>query len=187
MTAAPRFALRSWTLHPADVDALFDMYSRADVRRYIGDGRVMRDRAEAVAMVERWQAGASGALGVWAIESPDDGLLGSILLKHIPWSADAAEPGTPEDIEIGWHLHPRAWGRGYATAAASAVLADAWAAGIPRVVAVTNPANAASQHVCARLGMRRLGRSTKYYDTECELFELARPTPVDSVLGPEPV
>src|SRR3546814_10249798 len=115
-----------------------------EVQRYIGrTPRVMTDPAEARATVERWRGLQDGVLGVRAITTHDGERIGSLLLKRIAWSADAVAPGTPEDIEIGWHLNPRAWGHGYASEAAAAVLEQAWAAGIRRVVAVTNPANAA--------------------------------------------
>lgn len=55
-------------------------------------------------------------------------------------------------------------GRGYATEAADAVLRDAFGRGLPRVLAVTEPDNHASQAVCRRLGMTALGRTTRYYD-----------------------
>ncbi|KAA9155870.1 GNAT family N-acetyltransferase [Microbacterium lushaniae] len=172
----PRLTLRVWTTDADDVAFVFDMYSRMEVQRYLGrNPRVLTDLAEARAMVGRWAALEEGALGVRAITTHDGERLGSLLLKRIPWSADAAAPGTPEDIEIGWHLHPDAWGHGYAAEAAAAVLPLAWAAGIPRVVAVTNPANAASQSVCRRIGMRALGPTDRYYDTTCELFELVAP------------
>lgn len=169
-----RLVLRAWTSDPDDLDFLYDMYARADVRRYLGDGRTMTDPAEATAMLTRWQALADGVRGVRAVTTPQGRRLGSILLKDIPWSADSEEAadGMPPDVEIGWHFHPDAWGAGYAGEAAAAVLADAWAAGIARVVAVTNPANAASQRVCLRLGMTHLGRTDRYYDAVCELFEI---------------
>ena len=44
---------------------------------------------------------------------------------------------------------------GYVAEAARAVLDHVLASGLPRVVAVTDPANSASQAVCERIGMRR--------------------------------
>lgn len=73
---------------------------------------------------------------------------------------------------VGWHLHPDAWGQGYATEAAEAVLHDAFGRGLARVVAVTDPDNHASQAVCRRLGMTASGRTAKYYDAVHELFEM---------------
>ncbi|RIJ58216.1 N-acetyltransferase, partial [Clavibacter phaseoli] len=79
------------------------------------------------------------------------------------------------ETEIGWHLHPDAWGRGVATEAARRVLAHAAEGGLARVLAVTNPANAPSQAVCRRIGMRPLGRTRAYYDADCELFRVDLP------------
>ena len=97
-------------------------------------------------------------------------MLGNLLLKPILLST--CEPSDrPNDVEIGWHLHPDAWGQGYATEAAEAVLDDAFSRGLAKVLAVTNPDNHASQAVCRRLGMTHLGCTTRYYDTPNELFE----------------
>ena len=65
--------------------------------------------------------------------------------------------------------------RGLADYFSKAKIADAWDAGLDRVVAVTNPANTASMAVCRRIGMTHLGQSDAYYDTVCELFEARRP------------
>ncbi|PJI94663.1 GNAT family N-acetyltransferase [Luteimicrobium subarcticum] len=171
----PRLVLRPWDpSDPADVDFLFDTYSRWDVQRYIGRvPRVMEDRAEAVTLARRWSDTAyQQPLGIRAVTRASDGQrLGSVLLKPIPASGTADPPQPSGDVEIGWHLHPDAWGHGYATEAASAVLAAGFASGLDRVVAVTHPDNVASQAVCRRLGMRSLGLSDAYYDVTCALFE----------------
>jgi RimJ/RimL family protein N-acetyltransferase len=172
---SPRLRLRGWT--PADVDPLFDLYSREEVQRYIGPvPRVMTDRAEAQERLDRLAAHPLPApLGVWAVAREDDGhLLGVLLLKSIPASGTGTPPQPSGDVEIGWHFHPDAWGQGYATEAAGRVLAHAFDSGLTRVVAVTNPANSASQQVCRRLGMTHEGRTDRYYDATCELFTIVR-------------
>lgn len=168
-----RLTLRSWTL--GDADFVFDMYSRLEVRRYIGHApTVMQERDEAVRLLERWSELQDPVHHVWAVERTDDEqLLGALLLKSIPASGTGDAPSG--DTEIGWHFHPRAWGHGYASEAAARVLTHAWDAGLDRVVAVTNPANTASMAVCRRIGMTHLGQSDAYYDTVCELFEARRP------------
>jgi RimJ/RimL family protein N-acetyltransferase len=173
-----RLRLRAWSYE--DADFLYDMCSRWEVQRFIGtEPRVMADRIEAVASIERRRALSHPVHGIWAIETlADHVLVGNLLLKPIPMSGgQALVPAV--DVEIGWHLHPRTWGHGYATEAGAAVLTHAFAAGLSRVIAVTAPENVASQAVCGRLGMRHLGQSRAYYNSTCELFEAAQaPTDV---------
>ncbi len=165
----PRLTLRPW--QPDDADAVLDIYSRWDVMRYVGTTpRVLEHRDEVLARVAAapWAEVDDGTHGVWVRVVPraDDGAglpdgapVGTILLKSIPASG-TGEPLQPSgDTEIGWHFHPAAWGRGYASEAASAVLAHAFARGLDRVVAVTHPDNAASQAVCRRIGMTPRGRT----------------------------
>ncbi len=169
-----RLELRPWTDSPADLAFLFDMYAREAVQRYIGTTpRLMQSTDEARERVERWRGMDDGCRGVWAVTLHDGTRLGTVLCKHIPWSSHAAPEGAPQDTEIGWHFHPDAWGHGYATEAATAAARRAFAAGLDRLVAVTNPANAASQRVCRRIGMSAEGLTDRYYDATCELFALA--------------
>lgn len=161
--------LREWTRSTEDRDFLFDMYRRPEVRRWIGDGRTMTDATEVDALLDRWAALADGVLGVRAVTTRAGARLGSVLLKRIPWSNGGGD-ARPADVEIGWHFHPDAWGAGSATTAAAAVLALAHAAGIPRVIAVTHPENAASGAVAERLSMVPHGRTDDYYDTTCLLY-----------------
>ena len=44
--------------------------------------------------------------------------VGTVPLKPLPDGAG--------EIEIGWHLHPDSWGRGFATETARALLARGW-------------------------------------------------------------
>ncbi len=58
-----------------------------------------------------------------------------------------------EDVDLGYAFLPRHRGQGYAFEAARAVVAHARALGIPRLVAITTPGNAASIALLLRLGM----------------------------------
>lgn len=169
-----RLALRPWK--DDDVDFVYDLYSRWVVQRFIGTTpTVMESRTEAVERVKRFQALDHPIHGVWAVTRKEDGLpVGTLLLKPIPASGE--EPLEPSsDVEIGWHFHPDHWGNGYATEAAAAVLEHAFAAGLEQVVAVTNPANEASQSVCRRIGMEHQGQTEDYYNATCEFFTVAKP------------
>lgn len=174
-----RLLLRAWTR--ADTDFVFDTYSRWEVQRFIGVvPRVMADRGEAEAAIARWRALDDHRVhGVWAVQRRDGDalgpLLGTLLLKPIPASSDQGPLPASGDVEIGWHFHPDAWGRGYATEAAARVLAHAFAAGLAEVVAVTNPSNTASRAVAERIGMQHQGQTARYYDATCELFTATAP------------
>lgn len=170
-----RLSLRPFAVE--DADFIFDMYSRWQVQRFIGrEPRVMTDRTEAEALVARQAALDHPVHGVWMITDRDSGSpFGVVLLKPLPASGPEAPLLPSGEIEIGWHLHPDAWGHGYASEAARSVLDHAFAAGLPRVMAVTHKDNAASQAVARRIGMRDEGSTTSYYNTTCELFRIDHP------------
>lgn len=70
------------------------------------------------------------------------------IAPHIP-----AAPG----VEIGWRLVRDAWGHGYASEAARAVLCDGFARhGWTEVLSYTAPENLRSQAVMSRLGLSRV-------------------------------
>ncbi len=136
----------------------------------------MTSRAEAIAVISRWQGMEHPIHAIRAVTDADTGeIFGNLLLKSIPASS-AATPLEPSgDTEIGWHFHPNAWRRGYATEAAAAVLAEGWKTGLDRVVAVTTPSNRPSQRVCLRIGMTHNGRTDQYYNSVSELFVAVAP------------
>lgn len=169
--AGDRLVLRPW--RDEDADFLLDLESRWEVVRFLGaHPATMTTRADALASISRRRAVDHPVHGIWAIAAADGQLVGNLLLKPIRLSAGVSSDGSPE-VEIGWHLHPDAWGHGYATEAARAVLHDVFGRGLERVLAVTDPGNHASQAVCRRLGMTSLGRTARYYDSVNELFEIS--------------
>ena len=81
-----------------------------------------------------------------------------------PWAPEGW-PGT----EVGWGLHPSAWGRGYATEAAEACMDFAFdSLGWNDVIHMIAPGNAASQAVASRLGSRNL-RPGRLPDVDVDL------------------
>jgi RimJ/RimL family protein N-acetyltransferase len=64
--------------------------------------------------------------------------------------------GDAKDLEIGWWLGRRYWGRGLATEAARAALQDVFdRAGLDRIVSIARPANTASIRIMEKLGLKR--------------------------------
>jgi RimJ/RimL family protein N-acetyltransferase len=162
MIGTERLLIRPWSLD--EVDRLFDLYRRREVTRWFAPAP-MRDRAEAVERIERNLAGlaADPRFGSWAVVERDSGVpAGTVVLKRLP-KGDG-------EIEIGWHLHPDRWGRGYASEAARALLARGFADGLQEVWAVTDPANHRSMAVCRRIGLRLLGITSRWYGEPSMMF-----------------
>jgi RimJ/RimL family protein N-acetyltransferase len=149
-----RLELRRFTA--ADLEPLLDVFGDAEVMRYVGAERRPLGREQVEALLARADADWSEhGFGLLAITERDTGrLVGEAGLQHL-------EAGP--DIEMGYTLARAAWGRGYATEAARAVVRWGFAGlRLHRIVAVADPANAASLHVLDKLGMTRHGRRECY-------------------------
>ena len=82
--------------------------------------------------------------GLWAVEA-DGRFIGFVGLN---------EPNFMPGVEIGWRLAREAWGHGYATEAARAVLAFARdELGLDEVISFTSTTNVRSRRVMERIGM----------------------------------
>jgi RimJ/RimL family protein N-acetyltransferase len=88
--------------------------------------------------------------GFWAAERKADGQV--VGLAGLLTMGEDLPPGPA--LEIGWRFAAEAWGQGFATEAASAALAWAFAnTDAPEVVAITARTNLRSQGVMRRIGM----------------------------------
>jgi len=166
-----RLRIRDWTAD--DAPAALDLQGRLEVMKWLGDGppQLCTDLDDARARIERWRGRADPPLGHWAVEVADSGplhgrVIGSVLLVPLP-NGDG-------EVEIGWHLHPGAWGHGYATESARAVLRHGFEAGLAEIHAVTHLDNGPSQAVCRRIGMEHRGVIEKWYAGPSEHFALTR-------------
>ena len=149
-----RLALRRFTA--ADLEPLLGVFGDPEVMRYVGAERRPLRRSQVSALMSRSGADWSEhGFGLLAIVERDSGRLsGEAGLQHL-------EAGP--DIELGYTLARAAWGGGYATEAARAVLRWGFAGlHLHRIVAVADPANAASLRVLDKLGMTRRGRRECY-------------------------
>lgn len=146
MIETPRLILRGW--READVAPFHAMGQDEEVMRYLGPLMTL-DQARAAYQRCVARQAESGCC-FWAIERKNDGaFLGFCGLQK---GYDFLEG----EIEIGWRLRREAWGQGYAREAAAASLAWGWATlDIPRITAITVPANHRSWNLMERLGMTR--------------------------------
>jgi RimJ/RimL family protein N-acetyltransferase len=143
-----RLALRRFT--PEDADWFAALYSDEDVTRYLGG---TRDRAGADELLNarildyyRQHPG----LGIWiTVERSTGRRLGFHLLNHIQGESI---------IQVGFTLEKPAWGKGYATEMAAAVLRYGFSdLALPRIAGMANLENRASQHVLGKIGLHRRG------------------------------
>lgn len=144
-----RLRLRAFV--PGDVDAVFDYRRREDVTQYLTDPPMNRQRCAEIVGARMGQSRlvAEGDKIFLAVERRSDAaMLGEVTL--ILRGLEARQG------EIGYILHPRHHGQGYATEATQALLALAFdGARLHRVYARCDVRNAASYGVMERLGMRR--------------------------------
>jgi ribosomal-protein-alanine N-acetyltransferase len=84
--------------------------------------------------------------------------------------------------EIGFILHPRCWGQGFAAEACLAVIAHVFATyALDAITADVDPRNEASLRLLGRLGFVETGRANATYEIEGEISDsiymaLPRPT-----------
>lgn len=147
-----RLVLRGWT--EADREPFAAMNADPEVMEHFP---ATLTRAGSDAYVDRIEAGfASHGFGLWVVEV-DGGFVGFTGLAvprfHVGWMAGREQPV----VEVGWRFARAAWGHGYATEAARAALAFAFASvGRHEVVSFTTVGNLRSQAVMRRLDMSRL-------------------------------
>ncbi|MGH2942404.1 MAG: GNAT family N-acetyltransferase [Solirubrobacteraceae bacterium] len=143
-----RLVLRAYDC--TDLDELHAaLYSDDDAMRLLGGPRDLAGTRAALerSMTQQERAGFS----FWPVIERESGLLvGEAGL--FPLAPDGP------DVALGYAFGARHWGRGYATEAAGAVLAEAFGPlGMERVVAITREANQGSRRVLSKLGFRMEG------------------------------
>jgi RimJ/RimL family protein N-acetyltransferase len=144
-----RLLLRPY--RPDDLDALLDLFGRAEVSRYLLWEPM--DREAATVLLGRRLTGSRIAKegdGILLVvtERASDRFVGEVMLRL---TSAASRQG-----EIGWSIHPDMQGRGYATEAAREMLRLGFdGLGLHRIMADSDPRNAASIKVMEKLGMRR--------------------------------
>lgn len=144
----PRLLLRRW--RSEDLGPFAAMNADPEVMEHF-PACLTRDESDAlVAQIE--EGFAARGFGLWAVVA-DGALIGFTGL-----SVPAFEAPFLPSVEVGWRLARAAWGRGYATEAATAALGAAFGPlQLPEVVSFTATTNPRSQAVMSRTGMTPAG------------------------------
>ncbi|SNY23262.1 GNAT family N-acetyltransferase [Paractinoplanes atraurantiacus] len=140
-----RLILRQW--RDDDLDAWAELNADPEVREFFPS---VLTREQSRGSLEHFRAElAERGWGWWAVEAPDEGgLIGMAGLD--PVDEEVPFHGT----EAGWRLARKAWGKGYATEAASAVLEYGFTQlRLPEILAIAAAGNVRSHAVMRRLGM----------------------------------
>jgi RimJ/RimL family protein N-acetyltransferase len=150
-----RLGIRAF--EPEDLHALHAVYGDPEVTRWIPAYPTLEHTRRALDLHVR--GARDGGPAFWAvIERSSGDLIGDAGLAPLD--------GGP-DIELGYTLGRRWWGRGYATEAARACLAEAFGPlGVERAVALIRPGNRASIRVAEKIGLRHEGHRSAHGGAE---------------------
>ncbi|RKT19632.1 RimJ/RimL family protein N-acetyltransferase [Streptomyces sp. 1114.5] len=145
-----RLVLRPFADTEADVDGLFALDSDPEVMRFINGGKPTTREAIRARTLPRLlhDHPSIGTRGFWAAEEKATGtFLGWFELRPL------TEDG-PLEVELGYRLNRSAWGRGYATEGARALIDKAFTdLGVQRVTANTMAVNTRSRRVMEKSGL----------------------------------
>jgi RimJ/RimL family protein N-acetyltransferase len=164
--AAERLVLREW--ESGDAPSALAAYGDEQVARWLAPAMDRIQDTDAMrALLEQWRAEDAHMLspaGRWAIERREDGqIVGGASLLPLP---------PDEEFEIGWALHPQAWGYGYATESGLALARWAFSQGIEQVIALVRPANTRAAATVSRIGMEWVGETEKYHGLRLQEYRL---------------
>jgi len=148
MIETARLILRPW--RDSDLSLFAEQNADPVVMRYLVGPLTRQQSDDYVAQAVRHLAETGYCK--WAVEAPGVApFIGAVGLSRVKFDASF----TPA-VEVAWRLHRNYWGRGYATEAARAAIADGFTRiGLNEIVALTTLGNTASQRVMERLGMTR--------------------------------
>ena len=146
----PRLILRRFTMD--DLDDVFALDSDPEVMFFITGGRGTPRAELETEYLPPWlgyYARDGGRFGFWATDLRDTG-------EFIGWfHLRPGEDDAPGEAELGYRLRRDAWGKGYASEGARALVDKAFAElGVDRVRAETMVVNTASRRVMEKAGLR---------------------------------
>ncbi len=151
----PRVLLRPW--RDDDLAPFARMNADRDVMAFLLKP-LGREESDALAARIRTALARDG-IGLFALEVPGIAFAGFVGMAPAPPFVIGVPGIAADSREIGWRLARPAWGRGYATEAATLVLQHALdVLGWNQVISFTAQTNLRSQAVMQRIGLRRRGR-----------------------------
>lgn len=141
-----RLRLREFTLD--DGELMLEILNEPGFVRFVADRGVRTPQEAAEYLAEKILPSYDGyGFGFYVVERKEDGrpigMCGLIKREAL------------DDVDVGFSIFERFWGRGYATEAGRAVMQYGLTKlGLPRIVAITAPDNVRSAAVLEKLGLK---------------------------------
>ncbi len=158
-----RLILRERTLN--DLEYCLDMDRDDEVVKFIPvikelvDGPLASKEKHIQFIKDRMEAKYPKGMGYWTIETKSNEFVGWIMLIPID--------GVGPEIEMGWRLNRKSWGKGYATEAAKVILQYALEhLDLQEIVADINKHNRGSIRVAEKLGFTNEGTYANNSETD---------------------
>ena len=141
----PRLILRRFT--EADASLIYELNSQPEVVRYVHEPTLQNEAHARQIIRDIILPQYNNNLGRWAIHTKeDDQFIGWCGLKYLE---------EQDEIDLGYRLHPFAWGRGYATEAAKHTLDHGFTQlHLKEIVGKAHAENTGSINVLQKIGMQ---------------------------------
>jgi RimJ/RimL family protein N-acetyltransferase len=156
VVVTPRLRLRRFTA--ADLDDLVALDADPEVMRYLTGGRPTPRASVAAEVLPKIMRGYARGGGRFAAIARARG-------EFLGWVALDQSDGAPDEPELGYRLRRSAWGHGYATEGARALVDLAFTElGAVRVWAQTMAVNTRSRRVMEAVGLHHVGTQHLHFD-----------------------
>lgn len=159
-----RLLIRRFT--PGDAEAFLPLVSLPEVLRYTGE-QPLGSADEVIELLKARQLRDYERYGygrMACIEKATGRLIGFSGLKYLD---------DMDDTDVGYRFLPDAWGKGYATESAAAIMQDQSATfGLTRIIGLVEPKNHGSVRVLQKLGLTHERRVAADHHGELDLYAI---------------
>ena len=157
--------LKASKLSPDDLDDLVQLHLDVEVSRFLGGVRT--PEATAAYLETNLRHWSDHGVGLWTLKTGDGAFVGRAGLRYV-------EVEGVRELEIAYTFIRSAWGHGYATETAAALVAI-WKARRPEpsLVGIVMKANWASERVLLKSGFA-FERDADFHGETCGVFRCVR-------------
>ena len=150
----------------SDHEQTYPLYSDLELMKYIGDGKgwanAQTRNTHLHRHMEYFQKHGNGFLAVCLKDRKE--LIGHAVIKTLDQT---------DKFEVGWLIHPKYQGKGFATQATRPLIKLAFDQGLQEVFAVALEENKPSLRIMEKLGMKNRGMG-RYYNNDCVVYSIRK-------------